>query len=50
MTSIAGVFITVHTPRPRGPLASEVFRPVLDGLVAQGRDVAAAAPDVLVVN
>jgi 3,4-dihydroxyphenylacetate 2,3-dioxygenase len=57
MTSIAGVFLTVHTPRYctyaaafEGRLASEVFRPVRDGLVAQGRDVAAAAPDVLVVN
>ncbi|HVQ75764.1 MAG TPA: extradiol ring-cleavage dioxygenase [Candidatus Binatia bacterium] len=47
----------MHTPRYctyaaafEGRLASEVFRPVRDGLVAQGRDVAAAAPDVLVVN
>jgi 3,4-dihydroxyphenylacetate 2,3-dioxygenase len=57
MGGIAGVFLTVHTPRYctyaaafEGRLASEVFRPVRDGLVAQGADVAAARLDALVVN
>ena len=49
MGSLAGVFLSVHTPRYctleaafEGRLASEAFRPVRDGLVAQGRDVAEA--------
>jgi 3,4-dihydroxyphenylacetate 2,3-dioxygenase len=58
MTStLRGVFLTVHTPRYctleaafEGTLASEVFRPVRDGLVAQGAEVARAALDVAVVN
>jgi 3,4-dihydroxyphenylacetate 2,3-dioxygenase len=47
----------VHTPRYctyeaalEGKLASEVFRPVRDGLVAQGQEVAAARLDVMVIN
>jgi 3,4-dihydroxyphenylacetate 2,3-dioxygenase len=57
MGSIAGVFLTVHTPRYctyaaafEGRLASEEFRPVRDGLVAQGADVAEARLDALVLN
>src|SRR3972149_385206 len=57
MGVLAGVYLTVHTPRYctyeaafEGKLASEVFRPVRDGLVAQGREVAAARLDVMVVN
>jgi 3,4-dihydroxyphenylacetate 2,3-dioxygenase len=57
MGSIAGVFLSVHTPRYctleaafEGRLASEVFRPVRDGLVAQGRDVAEARLDVMAIN
>ncbi|HYB70735.1 MAG TPA: extradiol ring-cleavage dioxygenase [Candidatus Bathyarchaeia archaeon] len=55
--SLAGAFLTVHTPRYctleaayEGKLASEVFRPVRDGLVAQGEAVARARLDVAVVN
>ncbi len=54
---IAGVFLSVHTPRYctleaafEGKLASEVFRPVRDGMVAQGQDVARAGLDVAVIN
>ncbi len=43
MGMLAGVFLSVHTPRYctleaafEGKLASEVFRPVRDGMVAQG--------------
>jgi 3,4-dihydroxyphenylacetate 2,3-dioxygenase len=57
MGSLAGVFLSVHTPRYctleaafEGRLASEVFRPVRDGLVAQGRDVAEARLDLIAVN
>jgi len=57
MGSLAGVFLSVHTPRYctleaafEGKLASEVFRPVRDGLVAQGRDVAEARLDVMAIN
>ncbi|MCI0548038.1 MAG: extradiol ring-cleavage dioxygenase [Candidatus Rokubacteria bacterium] len=57
MGSLVGVFLSVHTPRYctleaafEGRLASEVFRPVRDGLVAQGRDVAEAKLDAVVVN
>ncbi len=57
MGALAGVFLTVHTPRYctleaafEGKLASEVFRPVRDGLVAQGREVARARLDVMVIN
>ena len=55
--SLAGVFLSVHTPRYctleaafEGRLASEVFRPVRDGLVAQGGDVADARLDAMVIN
>jgi 3,4-dihydroxyphenylacetate 2,3-dioxygenase len=55
--TLAAVFLTVHTPRYctyeaafEGRLASEVFRPVRDGLVAQGGDVAGARLDVVVIN
>src|SRR5262249_6182365 len=54
---LAGIFLTVHTPRYctleaafEGRLASEVFRPVRDGMVAQGHDVARARLDVVVIN
>jgi 3,4-dihydroxyphenylacetate 2,3-dioxygenase len=57
MGSLAAVFLSVHTPRYctleaafEGRLASEVFRPVRDGLVAQGGDVAAARLDVMAIN
>ena len=55
--SLGGVYLTVHTPRYctleaaiEGRLASEAFRPVRDGLVAQGKDVARARLDAMVVN
>ena len=54
---LAGVFLTVHTPRYctleaafEGTLASEVFRPVRDGLVAQGAELARTALDVVLIN
>jgi len=57
MGELAGVYLTVHTPRYctyeaafAGVLAHPDFRAVRDGLVAQGGDVAAARPDVLIVN
>jgi len=57
MGTLAGVYLSSHTPRyctleaaVEGKLASEVFRPVRDGLVAQGREVAKARLDVMVVN
>ena len=53
----AGAFLSVHTPRYctleaafEGKVASEVFRPVRDGLVAQGQEVARARLDVVVIN
>ena len=55
--SLAAVYLSAHTPRyctleaaVEGKLASEAFRPVRDGLVAQGREVAKARLDVMVVN
>jgi 3,4-dihydroxyphenylacetate 2,3-dioxygenase len=55
--SLAGVYLSVHTPRYctleaaiEGKLASEAFRPVRDGLVAQGREVARAKLDVMIIN
>jgi 3,4-dihydroxyphenylacetate 2,3-dioxygenase len=55
--SLAGAYLSVHTPRYctleaafEGKLASEVFRPVRDGLVAQGREVARARLDAVVIN
>ena len=57
MGMLAGVFLSVHTPRYctleaafEGKLASEVFRPVREGMVAQGRDVAQARLDAMVIN
>lgn len=57
MGSLGGVFLSAHTPRYctyeaafEGRLASEVFRPVRDGLVAQGRAVSAACLDAVVLN
>ena len=54
---LAGVYLSVHTPRYctyeaafAGKLAHPDFRAVRDGLVEQGRDVAAARPDVIVIN
>src|SRR6185369_12577483 len=54
---LAGAYLSVHTPRYctleaafEGKLASEVFRPVRDGLVAQGREVARARLDAVVIN
>ena len=53
----AGAFLSVHTPRYctleaafEGKVASEVFRPVRDGLVAQGQEVARARLDAVVIN
>ncbi|MGH7414974.1 MAG: hypothetical protein ACREKJ_12315, partial [Candidatus Rokuibacteriota bacterium] len=57
MSPLAGAFLTVHTPRYctleaaiEGKLASEAFRPVRDGLVAQGEVMAQAGLDVSVIN
>src|SRR5260370_17660522 len=57
MSPLAAAFLTVPTPRYctleaayEGKLASEVFRPVRDGLVAQGEVVAQARLDVTVIN
>jgi len=57
MSPLAAAFLTVHTPRYctleaaiEGRLAFEVFRPVRDGLVAQGDVVAQARLDVTVIN
>jgi 3,4-dihydroxyphenylacetate 2,3-dioxygenase len=57
MTGLVRVYLTVHTPRYctyaaafAGKLAHPDFKAVRDGLVEQGRDVAAAAPDVILVN
>jgi 3,4-dihydroxyphenylacetate 2,3-dioxygenase len=53
----AGAFLSVHTPRYctleaafEGKLASEVFRPVRDGMVAQGQEVGRARLDAVVIN
>ena len=57
MAGLDRVYLTVHTPRYctyeaafAGKLAHPDFRAVRDGLVEQGKDVTAAAPDVIVVN
>jgi 3,4-dihydroxyphenylacetate 2,3-dioxygenase len=54
---VAGAYLSVHTPRYctyeaafEGRLASEVFRPVRDGLMEQGEHVARVAPEVIVIN
>jgi len=51
------VYLSVHTPRYctyeaafAGTLAHPDFKAVREGLVEQGEDVAAARPDVLIVN
>src|SRR5437660_3437199 len=57
MGELSRVYLSVHTPRSctleaafEGKVASEVFRPVRDGLVAQGQEVARARLDVIVIN
>jgi 3,4-dihydroxyphenylacetate 2,3-dioxygenase len=57
MSGLAAAFLSVHTPRYctleaafEGKLASEVFRPVRDGMVAQGATVRRARLDAIVVN
>jgi len=57
MGELSRVYLSVHTPRYctyeaafAGKLAHPDFRAVRDGLVAQGRDVAGARPDVIVIN
>jgi 3,4-dihydroxyphenylacetate 2,3-dioxygenase len=54
---LAAVFLSVHTPRYctleaafQGTLASEAFRPVRDGLCAQGQEVARSRLDAVVIN
>src|SRR5438876_9050199 len=54
---LAGVYLSVHTPRYctydaafAGKLAHPNFQAVRDGMVAQGRHVAALTPDVIVIN
>src|SRR5262249_478467 len=54
---IAGVYLSRHTPRYctydaaiANRLAHPDFQGVRDGLVEQGRHVAALAPDVIVIN
>ncbi|MBI2216713.1 MAG: extradiol ring-cleavage dioxygenase [Candidatus Rokubacteria bacterium] len=55
--SLVGAYLTVHTPRYctydaafAGKLAHPDFRAVRDGMIEQGRHVAAMRPDVLVLN
>jgi 3,4-dihydroxyphenylacetate 2,3-dioxygenase len=57
MGILAGVFLSVHTPRYctleaafDGTLASEAFRPVRDGMVAQGAMVERARLDTVAIN
>jgi 3,4-dihydroxyphenylacetate 2,3-dioxygenase len=57
MAGLDRVYLTVHTPRYctyeaafAGKLAHPDFQAVRDGLVEQGKDVTAAAPDVILVN
>jgi len=54
---LTGVFLSAHTPRYctieaafEGKVASEAFRPVRDGLVAQGQEMGKAHLDVVVIN
>jgi 3,4-dihydroxyphenylacetate 2,3-dioxygenase len=56
-TGLVGVYLSVHTPRYctyeaafAGKLAHPDFKGVREGLVAQGRHLAALAPDVIVIN
>jgi 3,4-dihydroxyphenylacetate 2,3-dioxygenase len=57
MVGLDRVYLTVHTPRYctyeaafAGKLAHPAFKGVRDGMVEQGRDVGAAAPDVILIN
>ena len=57
MAGLNRIYLTVHTPRYctydaafAGKLAHPDFKAVRDGMVEQGRDVAAAAPEVVLVN
>jgi 3,4-dihydroxyphenylacetate 2,3-dioxygenase len=57
MEELLGVYLTAHTPRYctraaafEGKLAHPDFRPLRDGLVEQGRHLAAREPDVIVIN
>jgi 3,4-dihydroxyphenylacetate 2,3-dioxygenase len=57
MAELAGVYLTVHTPRYctydaafAGKLAHPDFQGVRDGLVAQGQHLAALEPDAIVIN
>jgi len=54
---LTAVFLSAHTPRYctieaafEGKLASEAFRPVRDGLIAQGQTLGDARLDVVVIN
>jgi len=54
---LVGVYLAAHTPRYctraaafEGKLAHPDFRELRDGLVAQGRHLAARRPDVIVIN
>jgi 3,4-dihydroxyphenylacetate 2,3-dioxygenase len=56
-TALAAAFLSVHTPRYctyeaafAGKLAHADFRAVRDGLVEQGRALAEASPDAIVIN
>ena len=57
MGGLASVYLTAHTPRYctraaafEGKLAHPDFRALRDGLVEQGRHLAARRPDVIVIN
>lgn len=57
MGELARVYLSVHTPRYctleaafAGKLAHPDFGPVREGLVEQGRDLARAEPDVIIIN
>ncbi|MBI1846598.1 MAG: extradiol ring-cleavage dioxygenase [Candidatus Rokubacteria bacterium] len=57
MGELSAVYLSVHTPRYctheaafAGKLAHPDFQAVRDGLVEQGRHVAAVRPDVIVIN
>src|SRR5574341_1300350 len=57
MGALASLYLTAHTPRYctraaafEGKLAHPDFRPLRDGLVEQGRHLAAREPDVIVIN
>jgi 3,4-dihydroxyphenylacetate 2,3-dioxygenase len=57
MTGLASVYLTVHTPRYctyaaafAAKLAHPDFKAVRDGLVEQGRHLAATAPEVILIN